>query len=209
MHIIESFFIHALSQIHILSIVFVTYIQECCIHIFFIEFCSKHVRVTMNPNITPSFSENSISSCYGMSNIVIVVLIRSVPRCCSDSTPYSIMSCFLQNNYLQYQCVSGQFFFTHCRWFTQILWYFKMYVIHMISVIASSFCISFQLGWLTSVSICLSSIPQMKFWSEYSFLLIPFLQQLLIVRTFVSASSFSVIVAMHSFIILESKCTTL
>ena len=80
----------------------------------------------MNPNITPSFSENSISSCYGISKIVIVVLIRSVPRCYSDST--------LLNHEL------------------------------------FSFCIGFQPGWLTSVSICLSSIPQMKFWSEYFFL---------------------------------------
>ena len=121
------------------------------------------------------------------------------------------MSCFLQNNSLQCQCVSGHIesVFTHCLWFTQLLWYSHMSMKRILSVIALAFCNGFQLGCLTTGSTCLSSIPQMKFESEYSFLLVPFLQQLLIVQTLFMLAVCQSLSLFTVLIILEFECTVL
>jgi len=48
--------LHMLVQIMIIKSTYYCplsfhFIQECYVHVFFIEVCSKHVRFNMNPNI--------------------------------------------------------------------------------------------------------------------------------------------------------------
>jgi len=59
------------------------FVQECHIHDFFMKRCSGRVKVKLNLNTTPSFSENSISSCYGISN--------SVQLCLSDDLSFVVL----------------------------------------------------------------------------------------------------------------------